>query len=457
MSHELSIGFEKDLGTLLVGVDTLWGGNVKGSAAERFILDNWVSGKALPEIYDDPLAQELRAREGVLGNVDTETVRTFVRKYNLRDLPDAVRGSVTSFEYFRQRFVENLVGALEVMLHTALGKQGLRSLPSFDERRRATTQESNINLVPVEPLQEQLRLALNKAGVDSTEKNTRDRYLAWKRERVIAPEKVGEEVQHIKDELFERLKTRFLTRYHDTFNDYSQLDDLTLQGHTFQTTKDKGYTGFTQYDGGEDEQGRPLLKGLFEFNVDHPVTREKLYHLTAHEVIAHYFSCVMRDLSYRSGWQGIETTMGTMCSPEVALEEGLAETMLYLLYGSRERTIKELGLGMGIELAANDLENAAKYNVGILHLREGRSIDEVKAYVAEQCLLDDALVDKMSRVWAQHPIFSPMYGPAYHYGAQVVQAAASHLSPEKVLRLGLHLDGLLDIDTFGEKVKKALI
>ncbi|MEK6900766.1 MAG: hypothetical protein AABX37_00310, partial [Nanoarchaeota archaeon] len=218
-----------------------------------------------------------------------------------------------------------------------------------------------------------------------------------------------------------------------------------------------GYTGFNQYDGGEDETGRPKFTGLFELNVDHPVTRENLLHLTAHEVIAHYFSCVMRDLSYRAGRHGIESTMGTMCTPEVALEEGLAETMIFLLYGSREAVIENFGPGMGIVLAANDLENAAKYNVGILHLREGKSIDEVKAYVAEKCLLDDAHVDKMSRGWAQHPIFAPMYGSAYHYGAKVVRAAARHLDHDRVVRLGLHLDGLVDIDTFDEKVKRALL
>ncbi len=449
MNTTLSPGFEQNLGTLLVGADTLWGGNIKGSAADRFILDHWVSGRGLPTIYHDTRARLLREAGGVRPKSNPALVNAFVHAYHLLELPATVRAEIPYEDHLSRKFVDHLTHALEVIVQTAVATvDSGHHMPSFDERRRASTGETEITLLDPAPLREEMREALNDFGISTTPENVRDKYIAWKQERVVSPEQVAGYVGHIKEELLAAFKRRVLSHFDD-----HRLRDITLHGHTFRTIQNQPYTGFNQYDGGEDEQGKPLFTGLFEFNVDHPVTEANLYYLVAHEVIAHYVSCVIRDLSYRRGHHGIESTMGTMCSPQVVEEEGLAETMMHLLYGSREAAIGAIGPELRVVLAADELEQVAKANVGILHLRDGRSLDEVKRYVAEDCLQEEAIVNKMSRLWATHPIFAPMYGPAYAYGSRIVRQAVQDIGPLQTAHIGFHLEGLMDIMTFQEKVR----
>src|ERR1051326_4620967 len=54
------------LANAILGVDTLWGGDVMcPSGTGRFIADSWFSNFALPEAYTDPAAEGVRASGGL--------------------------------------------------------------------------------------------------------------------------------------------------------------------------------------------------------------------------------------------------------------------------------------------------------------------------------------------------------------------------------------------------------
>ncbi|MDO8642275.1 MAG: hypothetical protein Q7R76_01635 [Candidatus Woesearchaeota archaeon] len=450
MTTALEPGFEINLATLLVGVDTLCGGNVGGSSAERFILDTWSSGKQLPPIYHDTNAALLRRSNGA-SPTTRDTVCDFVVDYELRDLPAQVRCDAADFAPARRAYVNHLCTALDVILQTMFGHATGEKMPSFDERRAAVLLSSSGSVViDPAPAREVLREALEKAGYGyRTGGNLRENVVVWRDQRVVPVQSVGQKMAEIKTELTGLLRERILSRLTVSPPNYwPRLEDTPFTNHTLRFTTDQHYTGFSQYDGGTDTAGVPALHGLFEFNTDHPVTRENLYHLVAHEVLAHYPSQVMCDLGYRSGRLPFEATVGTMCTPSTMLEEGTAENMLYTIFGSRQNAIDALGADLAVVLALNDLENIAKNNVGILRLREGWQPNAVKQYVAEQCVQQDSIVDKMSRDWASNIIIAPMYGPAYYHGTEVVSNALARYGPMSVARVGFHFDGLVDHRTF---------
>ncbi len=67
----------------------------------------------------------------------------------------------------------------------------------------------------------------------------------------------------------------------------------------------------------------------------------------------------------------------------------------------------------------------------------------------------DSFVEKLSGVWATHPVWGPMYGPAYHVGQTVVDDMIKKHGPQKVLAMCLHQKGYLDIDTLPEVLDQA--
>ena len=58
--------FVEIAGNAILGIDTLWGGDVMcASGTGRFIADSWFSDEPLPEAYTNPLAARVRESGGV--------------------------------------------------------------------------------------------------------------------------------------------------------------------------------------------------------------------------------------------------------------------------------------------------------------------------------------------------------------------------------------------------------
>src|SRR5437868_5423138 len=73
------MNFEEALATAVLGVDTLWGGDVMDpSGTGRFIADSWFSDEPLPPAYTHESAVRLRQCGGVGGK---EPDRPAVRDY----------------------------------------------------------------------------------------------------------------------------------------------------------------------------------------------------------------------------------------------------------------------------------------------------------------------------------------------------------------------------------------
>jgi len=453
--------FDRKLATLLLGVDSLFGGDdMHESGTKHVIANTWTSGYAPPAVYHDPAAQLLREKEGIEA-VDKSVVNGFVRKFKLLELPDIIREDAMSFQaedLDRTNYIHNLVNALEVMLHTALAISNKTELPSFEDRYFAATARTldDVRLVSTKKEKETLREVLAKAGYEVTNsRSLRETMMAWKHDKGdIPPDQLANKVNETTRVLLQMTREKVFSFLDFDINGYkSDLSDVDFDGFRFETLSGVYFTGFSLYHGGIGKDGKPLLRQVFQYNTDHPLGNPGLYHLCAHEVVpGHYLQSAVGDLLWMEGRLGFESTISVMCTPESAFAEGWAQNTFNLLFGSREAAIEELGEDLRVELAYEDLQDIGKHNVSILYQRDGAKIDKVKEHVAEDCVQDDPIVNKLSDTWATHPIIGPMYGPAYWLGRTTINKAIDDVGREKVAYIGFLLDGLVDIKTFQDKI-----
>ena len=450
---------EYNLGTLVLGVDTLWGGNVASpSGVDHFIADYWISGAPFPAVMNDPFAAALRADgAGVLTKKDqTDAVRTFIEKYALDTLPNTLRGQMSSIQdKDRTTYLRNLISSLEVMRDRAMAEVGFFDMPSY-ELMYQTVMKQEVTFPDPAPYRENLRAALAHAGLETTNsRNLQETLVAWQAANKLSKDAVPKTVAQLNKELLQKTREALFARVLPSLPGYaSDLSDIAFDGMEFTTISEARFTGSNAYQGGE-EQGKPLLRGLYEFNIQHTGTPTDMLHLSAHEIMpGHYLSAAMLDLLWRANRLGFEATIGTMATPETLFLEGWAENAFELLYGSREKAIAAHGPALAVVFACCDLESLGKHNASVLYNRDGISVEELQARLAREYAQPPHLVKKLSGLVIQHPILGPMYAPSYHVGTKIVADAIAVHGILPVARVGMYLDGIVDIETFQKKLEK---
>ncbi|MBI4163962.1 MAG: hypothetical protein HY512_03805 [Candidatus Aenigmarchaeota archaeon] len=452
---------DRKVATLLIGVDTLFGGDaLHESGAHHMIADQWFSGEPAPEIYHDPFSKSVRdmaqgRSTGPNPLEDPDQVSFFVSRHDLLGLTQELKGLGVDDDDGVYR--NNLVKALSVMLDTAMAQVGKWEMPSFEDRYFAATAGTvdSVKVADTSEGREKLREALANVGYDVTpNRNLRETFLEWEGAHILDPREVARIAEVVNKLLFLDMRDRVLANLDFGIEGYKpDLSDVRFAGHRFETIQGVHFTGSNIYHGGERE-GRPLLSGLFEYNTDHPITEVGMLHLCAHEVTGHYINAAVKDLLWRAGKLGFTATIGTMCTPQIGFEEGWAQNIFELMYGSREAAAEFYGKNLLVAAANEDLQDIGKHNVSILYQRDGAGIDAVKRHAAEDCVQGDAVVKKLSGGWAKHPMFGPMYGPAYLVGRKAVNEAIQKYGRMAVARIGYSLDGEVDINTFLSKTRR---
>src|SRR5512142_2153518 len=82
--------FVEVAGNAILGIDTLWGGDVMcASGTGRFIADSWFSDEPLPEAYTHPAAKRVRDSGGVSAKQpDRAAIDAYLAAV---DVPGAIR------------------------------------------------------------------------------------------------------------------------------------------------------------------------------------------------------------------------------------------------------------------------------------------------------------------------------------------------------------------------------
>jgi hypothetical protein len=165
----------------------------------------------------------------------------------------------------------------------------------------------------------------------------------------------------------------------------------------FELVTDQPWSGFNYYLG--------ELRSRVAINVDLPVLSTSLGHLIAHEAYpGHHTEHCRKEVGLVRRRRQLEESIFLVGTPQCLLAEGLADLGLEVLGGPRPEAmvaphLRALGIAYDPDLVgalsqAGEALGAVRANAAVALHRDGRSFDDVVAYVARWALLPETRARK---------------------------------------------------------------
>ena len=431
----------------VLGIDTLWGGDVMcSSGTGRFIADSWFSGEPLPIAYTHPAAARLRECGGVSGKrVDRETVDEYLHAVNLPQAIDGLRAEAERMSGLRRPYLTGLADSLETMGDLAMEVLGKGDPVPYARCVEASTSKPP---EPSQPEQKRERVSelLGCAGYASSGAGGLLQAVdAWRRDRFIPMASVCSlgtaVIAH-----FDSLSAKNLLPYLP-----QELARVPRANIDFLPIRDAWFSGSMNYIGrARNADGTPQYEAGYEINASLQISYPEFEQLVSHEVVPGHVTtfAYLQDL-YVRGKAGFEATVLTMNTRAATLFEGIANNAILIAHGVTEvdqLPDEDLQIGVLLALLQDDAKNQSSY----MTWGEGREQAEVAATLRRDFLVTEERADKLSGAWGRHPLLGRMYLPAYRAGTERVAELRRTYPPGRVLSAIYGCEGLVDIQTLDE-------
>jgi len=436
--------------TAILGVDTLWGGNVLDpSGAGRSIADSWCSDLPLPPAYTHPAAAVLRASGGLgAAQPDAAGVDAYLAAVDVRGAIDGLASRARSIGGVRGGYLAGVADSLLVMWQ--LGEEVLGRGPAVPYERCVLASTGRAPS-PSKPEAKRQRLArlLSRAGhATGTPEQLLEAVDAWRRARLVS---------------------------HDTIaalgaGCIQQLDALTLANVvpflpqavrgvpranvTFLPLAGAFFSGSMNYVGrARNQDGSPQYEATYEVNDSLEIGAPEFLDLVAHEVVpGHVTTFALAQALHVQGTLGFEATVLAMNTRHAALSEGIANNALLMAFGVTEvehLPDEDLQIGKLLSLLQDDAKNQASWLTwGDRAPQAGLPAQqEVAAVLRRDFVVSAERADKLSGAWGRNPLSGRMYLPAYRAGTEKVAALRNLHPPERVLPALFGCAGLVDLVT----------
>jgi hypothetical protein len=436
--------FEQLVGDAVLGIDTLWGGDVMcPSGTGRFIADSWFSDAPLPVAYTHPAAARVRESGGVSAKApDREAIETYLASV---DVPGAIRGldeEGRRIGGLRGRYLYGLALCFETMWDLVMEILGKGAPVPYERCVEASTGSVP---EPSQPQAKQARLAelLGRAGYAvSTGGELLSAVDSWRKARLIPMASVralGAAVIARFDQLSAANLLPFLP---------AELHSVPRANIRFLPIKDAWFSGSMNYLGrGRRPDGLPEYEATYEINTSLEISVPEFEQLVSHEVVpGHVTTFAYLQNLWMRGQAGFEATVLTMNTRAAALFEGIANNAILMAYGVtevEELEDEDLQIGLLLALLQDDAKNQASY----LTWKEQLPQPEVAAVLRRDFLVSAERADKLSGAWGRHPLLGRMYLPAYRAGTERVAALRRRCPPKRLLPALYGCSGLVDLTT----------
>jgi len=435
----MSARFRELVGNAILGIDTLWGGDVMcASGVGRFIADSWFSDEPLPPAYTDPTAARVRASGGVSAkSPDRQAIQAYLERV---DILGAIRALKT--ETPRSDYLAGLALCFETMWDLAMEVLGVGDQVPYDRCVQASTGQAP---EPSDPCAKRERVAelLARAGYPS---HNRDSLLAavdaWRRAHAVPMASIkmlGAAVIAWFDQLTASNVLPHLP---------AALQSVPRANIRFLPIKDAWFSGSMNYLGrARKADGAPEYEATYEINASLEISIPEFLQLVSHEVVpGHVTTFAYLQNLYVRGTVGFEASVLTMNTRAAALFEGIANNAILMAHGVREvdeLPDADLQIGALLPLLQDDAKNQASY----LTWNDRAPEAEVAAVLRNEFLVSPERADKLSGAWGRHPLLGRMYLPAYRAGTNKVAGLRRRYPAGQLLPVLYGCSGLVDVTT----------
>ncbi len=433
----MSERFETLIGNAVLGIDTLWGGDVMcPSGTGRFIADSWFSDEPLPAAYTHPTAAAVRASGGVSAkSPDTAAIDAYLAAVD-------VAGAIRGLGGLRGEYLQGLAGSFQVMWDLAMEILGRGEPVSYERCVQAST---GAPPTPSNPAAKRERVAelLARAGHPSQSPGELlDSVDAWRRARRVPMASV----RALGDAViarFEQLSARHLLPFLP-----EELHPVPVANIRFLPIRDAWFSGSMNYLGrARKADGSPEYEATYEINASLEISVPEFEQLVSHEVAPGHVTtfAYLQNLFVR-GIAGFEASVLTMNTRAATLFEGIANNACLIAHGVTEidqLPDEDLQIGLLLALLQDDAKNQASY----LTWRENVPQAEVAETLRSEYLVSAERAGKLSGAWGRHPLLGRMYLPAYRAGTDQVAELRRRYDPARLLPVLYGCRGLVDITT----------
>jgi len=437
--------YEESVAGAIISVDTIWGGDVNNrSGTGRVIADSYYSGKDLPWCYDGEDAASLRKSGGASARIpDKETIRKYIARVKPMSLVDEMERHAQGFEPLRREMVLGLAEALRVEFDLALERIGDGPPVPYDRCVRASTGQM-AEAVDTRAEREQVRELLGKLGerVSPGDSGIIDAVDAYRKRTWVGHEGIKAASDRVIIELSALVDRNFAIHLPE------HLRGVPRANVTFHLIEDAWFSGSMNYIGrARKPDGTPEYEAEYEINAKIEKSQAEFVHLVAHEVVpGHVTTFALIQHLFYIGQAGFESTILTMNTRHSTLFEGIANTGLLLAHGVRTRDeLPTPALQLGMLLA--QLEDAAKNNASVFTYVDRMPAQEIKRRLRSECLATPERANKLTDVWAQHPLMGRAYMPSYQFGTDLVLELLRKHGPAKMIPILFQAGGVCDCVT----------
>ena len=437
-------GLEYSTAEAIIGVDTLWGGDVVNpSGTGRFIADCWFSDEPLPPAYVHPAAAAVRAHGGVgARKPDLASIDEYLAGVDVRGAVDRLLAGARTLGGLRGAFLEGLGLCCEVMWDLAMEMAGRGPTVPYERCVRTITGQPP---EPSQPGQRRERVAELLAAAGHRARD-RDSLLAavdaWRGERRVPGRSiaaVGEAfIAH-----YDALAAKHLVPHLP-----AELARVPRANVRFLPIESAWFSGSMNYLGrARRPDGSPEYEATYELNAALEISVPEFQQLVSHEVVPGHVTtyAYLQDLHVR-GQVPFEASVQTMNTREAVLSEGTANNAILIAHGVTDVADlpdRDLELSVLLALLQDDAKNHASY----LTWQEGQLQTRVASVLRREFLVSEERADKLSGAWGRHPLLGRMYLPAYRAGTELVARLRREYPPEVILPALYGARGLVDAAT----------
>lgn len=390
--------FEELVGNVILGIDTLWGGDVMcASGTGRFIADSWFSDEPLPAAYTHPTATRVRETGGVgTKTPDRDAARAYIAAVDIPGAIAALKREAATIPGLRGQYLAGLVLCFETMLSLAMEILGDGPPVPYEACVTASTGKAP---EPSDPAAKRDRVTelLSKAGFPSRNgEELRAAVDAWRKAQSVPMASIrmlgAAVIGH-----FELLTARNLAPHLPV-----ELHSVPSANIQFLPIRDAWFSGSMNYLGhARRPDGSPEYEATYEINASLQISVPEFLQLVSHEVApGHVTTFAYLQNLYWRGLVGFEASVLTMNTRAATLFEGIANNAILMAYGVTEvdqLPDDDLQIGVLLALLQDDAKNQSSY----LTWGEGRPQAEVASVLRNEFLVTVERADKLSGAWGR--------------------------------------------------------